>query len=78
MLMLKNDSLDLHNSLVDVQIHYLSRENGSIGGITKPGPKLPVVKLGWRCFTDLIIQSAKFLSLREQTLTVEAAMEKER
>lgn len=46
--------------------------NGSIGGILKPGPKLPWAKLGWSSFTDRIIQSAKFLSLREQTFTVEA------
>lgn len=46
--------------------------NGSIGGILKPGPKFPWAKLGWSSFTDRIIQSAKFLSLREQTFTVEA------
>jgi len=50
---------------------YFSNPNGSIGGI--PGiPNCPVAKAGCKNLTLLMIQSAKFLSFREQTLMVGA------
>lgn len=51
---------------------YLSKANGSIGGMLNPGPKFPLARLGCSNFTDLMMQSAKFLSFLEHTWTDEA------
>lgn len=66
----------LHNLSTRYFIHYVSRANGSILGICQPAPKFPVARLGWRYFTDLMIQSARFLSFREHTCTLGATKRK--